>query len=93
MLEETKAGIVFSVKVIPKAHQSQIVGWENNILKIRIKAIPAKGEANTELIRFLSKTLGIAKSQIELIGGDTCRLKRLRITGIEMKKLQEVFST
>ncbi|MFN4173791.1 MAG: DUF167 domain-containing protein [Parachlamydiaceae bacterium] len=68
-----------AIKVIPKAHQSEIVGWENEALKIRLKAVPEKGEANNELIALLSKILGISKSRIELVSGFTSRQKKVKI--------------
>lgn len=71
-----------AVKITPKAGRNEIIGWENNELKIRIAALPEKGNANQELIKFLSKTLGLAKSQIELISGDKSRHKRLLIKGL-----------
>lgn len=71
--------IVISVKVIPNAKRNEIVGWENEELKIRIKAVPEDGKANEELIRFLAKTLKISKSQIEIVRGHTSRHKQLAI--------------
>lgn len=71
--------MILSVKVIPNAHKNQIVGWENGELKVRIAAIPEKGEANDELIAFLAKHFKIRKSSIQLISGATSRHKRLKI--------------
>jgi uncharacterized protein YggU (UPF0235/DUF167 family) len=51
-------------------------------LRVRIRGIPEKGKVNEELIAFLAKTLGIAKSRIEILSGHTSRLKRLKIEGI-----------
>jgi uncharacterized protein (TIGR00251 family) len=82
MTKQEDKGITLAVKVSPKASRSQIVGWENGELRIRLAAVPEKGEANRELIRFLAKELGIAKAQIELLSGDTSRHKRLFIRGL-----------
>ena len=59
--------LALTVKVIPNSKKSAIVGWQDDVLKIRIAAPPDKGKANAELISFLAKVLHIAKSQIELI--------------------------
>lgn len=79
--------IEIRVKVIPKSSHNEIVGWENEELKIRIKASPEKGKANEELISFLAKTLHIAKSQIEIVAGDKSRHKRIIIHGVDDIKL------
>ena len=57
------------IKVIPKSPKNEVTeimkdesGEET--IKIRIKAIPEKGKANTELIKFLSQELAIPKSNI-----------------------------
>jgi len=81
-------GVILAIKVIPKANRNEIVGIENDELKIRLAAVPEKGEANDELIKFLSKKFRVAKSQIELISGNTSRHKRLLIKGVTVEKLQ-----
>lgn len=47
-------------------------------IKIRIKAVPEKGKANEELIKFLSKELNIPKDQITIISGKSTQLKLVR---------------
>ena len=49
-------------------------------LKINIVSIPEKGKANQELIAWLAKKLGIAKSEISIISGELDRFKKLLIT-------------
>lgn len=88
-MQETKDGVIFGVKVIPKAHRNEIVGWENDELKVRIRAVPVKGEANQELLAFLAKVLHIAPSRITLLT-KTGRHKRMRIVGISPKDLEEI---
>ena len=77
MFQETKEGILFKIKVIPKATYHEIVGWETGELKIRLAAVPAKGEANEELIKFLAKQLAIGRSKICLVQGKTSRHKKI----------------
>ena len=48
--------------------------------KIRLKAVPEKGKANQELIKYLSKLLGVSKNQISIISGQTDHLKLLRLS-------------
>ncbi len=51
------------------------------LLKARVTAVPEKGKANKALIALVAKSLGIAKSSIDLVSGDTSRKKILRIDG------------
>jgi uncharacterized protein len=48
-------------------------------LEIRIAAVRDKGKANEELIAYLSSTLKIPKSQIEILSGSTAPRKRVKI--------------
>jgi uncharacterized protein (TIGR00251 family) len=77
------------VKVLPKTSREEIVGWEGDSLKIRLKAAPEKGEANKALIAFLSKTLGISKQSISIVSGETSRKKKLSLAGISQEELDE----
>ena len=70
---------LLEVYAAPKAHKSRVVGLHGDRLKIQLAAPPVDGAANVELIRFLSKTLDIPKSQLELTRGMTDRRKAVRI--------------
>jgi uncharacterized protein len=80
--------ITISVKVIPNSSKNSVVGCEDGVFKIRLRAIPEKGEANKALISFLSSLLEIPKSHIELIQGATSRLKRLALTNLSQEQLK-----
>lgn len=67
------------MKVIPKASKSEIIGWENEQLKVRLKAVPEKGKANEELIRVLAEYFNIPKSQITIIRGGKSRIKQVQL--------------
>ncbi len=68
------------LKVTPNAKKSEAVGWEDDpragrVLKLRIAAPPVEGKANKEVALFLSKWLGVPKSAVDLLRGETGRLK------------------
>lgn len=48
-------------------------------LKINVIAVPEKGKANQELVKFLGRLLRLPKSEIKLIGGETDRCKKLQL--------------
>jgi hypothetical protein len=74
--------LLLSVRVQPRSSKDEIVGPHGTeSLKVRITAPPVDGKANAHLIKFLAKSFGVAKSQVELVSGTTGRDKRLAITG------------
>ncbi len=70
------------VHVQPRAKKTEIVGMHGNAVKIRLQSPPVDGAANEELIRLLSKKLGVRRNDVELIGGVSSRRKRIRINGL-----------
>ena len=79
--QEKDGSISFKVQVVPRASRSEIVGEHDGALRVRIAAPPVDGAANEELIRTLARALGVARSAVEIIGGQTSRTKQLRVTG------------
>lgn len=59
----------------PRAGKSTFAGVYQDRLKIRISAAPVEGEANRECVDFLSKQLGVSRSEIRLAKGAQSRQK------------------
>jgi hypothetical protein len=81
-------GVTFTVKVTPRAARTQIEGWRENLLKVRLHAPPVDGKANTALIALLAETLKIPKGNIEIIGGETSRQKVICVKGLSTQDIQ-----
>jgi len=62
---------------------------DDGTLKIRVKSKPIEGKANEGLILFLSKTFDIPKRNVEIIGGEKNRNKRIRIQGLSRTEMQK----
>lgn len=58
----------FNVIVKTKSNSNKLVGFdkEKQAYSLNIKAVPEKGQANKEIIRFLSKLL---KKQVRIVRG------------------------
>lgn len=80
--------LVLRCLIQPKASRDEIIGVQDDRLKIRITAPPVDGKANTHLVRFLSDVIDVPRSRIELLSGDTGKRKTLRI--INMASLPAV---
>lgn len=71
-----------SVHVQPGAKQSSIVGWVDDVLRVRVAAPPVDGKANEALVSLLADALGIAKSKVRIQRGGTGRRKLVEIQGL-----------
>ena len=74
------------LRVTPNAGIDRIEGVElradgNAVLRLRVKAVPDRGKANVAVVALLSKALGMPKSAIRLVSGETARLKTVAIAG------------
>lgn len=77
---------MLTLRVTPNAGIDRIEGVElradgNAVLRLRVKAVPDKGKANAAVVALLSKALGVPKSAIRLVSGETARLKTVAIAG------------
>jgi uncharacterized protein (TIGR00251 family) len=87
---EKDGALIFMVRVVPRASKSEIVGEMDGALKIRVASPPVDGAANAELIKLLAKTFGVAKSRVEIIGGETSKTKQVKIINSTGEKLDAV---
>jgi hypothetical protein len=71
--------LVLTLHVQPGAKRTEIAGTHGEALKIRVKAPPVEGKANTELLRYLAAVFGVPLRQITLVHGDSSRHKVLRV--------------
>jgi uncharacterized protein len=86
-LEQTPEGVLLPVQAQPKARKNQIVGWHAGRLKVQVTQAPEKGKANQAILKLLAKSLGLKRSQIQLVSGDTSPQKLFCIEGISAEEL------
>lgn len=89
MKREPSEGVTFNVKVVPRAHRSEIVGMENDALKVRLNAPPVEGRANQALVELLAHALGVPRATIEIIRGASSRHKVVRVRGAPTEKIKD----
>ena len=73
---------ILSVRVTPRASKPGIGEWTCDpagrpFLEVRVSAAPAEGAANEEVVRHLAKALGLPKSSLTIVSGQSARLKRI----------------
>jgi uncharacterized protein len=80
LLAARAAAGTFRVKMIPKAHTTAIAGeLADGTLKVRVAAAPVRGKANAALCDFLARELGVARTSVEVVSGQTSTLKLVRV--------------
>ena len=81
-LTTTGTGVVFAVRVIPRAGRTEIAGVRGDALLVRLAAAPVDGAANEALIAYLSTVFSRPKRDITLVSGQAARDKRISIGGV-----------
>ncbi len=78
---KTGGRLALQIRVIPKSPRTQWAGeLGDGSLKVKLAAVPEKGKANEELIRFLAGEFGVRRQQVEIVAGATNPHKQVRIT-------------
>lgn len=75
-------GVELTLKVVPGASRSRIVGPLGDALKIQIAAAPEKGKANAAVKKLIAQTLGVTEKSVELVRGESQPRKTIRIEGV-----------
>jgi uncharacterized protein (TIGR00251 family) len=81
--------LVLSVRVVPKASKSEVVGEFDRALRVRIAAAPVEGAANDELVHLLARTFKVSRSSVEIVRGSNSRSKQVRVDGPDQKVLKQ----
>lgn len=71
--------LIIYLKVVPASGQQKWVIGKNGELKAYLKSQPEKGLANKELLKSLAKALKIPQEDVQLLSGDTARIKKIKI--------------
>ena len=87
---EQDGAIHFTVRVVPRASRSLIVGEHDGALRVRIAAPPVDGAANEELIRTLARSLDVPLRAVEITNGHASKLKHVRIHGVTCSHLERL---
>lgn len=97
LFDEGEDGIALRVHVQPGAGETKAMGRHGNALKIRVAAPPEKGRANEATVEYLADVLGLKKSEVEIVSGQTARQKKVSLKGIEapalVKRLDVLLAT
>lgn len=71
--------MVIDLSISPNAKRTEVVGWHDGALRLRLAAPPVDGAANDALRRWLAQETGLPLSRVELIRGATSRRKQFAL--------------
>ena len=75
---------VIAVRVTPRSSKPGIGSWRAGAdgreeLEVRVSAAPTDGEANAAVVKLLARELGVARSEVAIVNGETSRHKRIAL--------------
>jgi uncharacterized protein (TIGR00251 family) len=82
-LSETR----ISLHVYTNAPRNQVVGFSGGVLGVKVAAPPLKGQANRELVAFLSQLLGVSQGSLAILKGHTSRNKLIAVSGLSREEV------
>lgn len=87
-IEPRADGILLPVQAKPKAGRNALAGVHAGRLKVAVTAAPEKGKANAAVLDVLAAALGLKRSQLSLIAGETDPRKTVLVTGVTADDLR-----
>ncbi len=76
------------VRVAPSARRSELVGRLGDAWKLRVSAPPERGRANDEVVNLLAAELGLARSEIRVVAGQTTHDKVVEIDRLTLDEAE-----
>jgi uncharacterized protein (TIGR00251 family) len=79
-------GVRLAVRLTPRASRDDVDGVfvdadGRPVLRVRGAAPPVDGSANAALIVYIASALGLRKSDISIVSGETARVKLITLSG------------
>lgn len=87
-IKRVSGGVTFAVRVTPRSRKNEIRGADGQVLRIKLSAPPVEGAANAALCDFLAGALGVRKSAVTLVAGQTSRNKIVRVEGLTADRVR-----
>ena len=70
---------VLHIFLQPRASQNEWAGRHNGRIRLRVTAAPVDNQANRECVKFISKSLTTAKTNVKVVRGQTSCFKTVEI--------------
>jgi uncharacterized protein (TIGR00251 family) len=75
---------VLAIRVTPRSSKPGVGVWRAGAdgreeLEVRVAEAPTEGAANEAVVKLLAKALGVGRSEVAIVSGQTSRNKRIEI--------------
>lgn len=77
-----------AIQAQPGARRNAIAGVHDGRLKVAVTQVAEKGKANQQILKLLTEELGISKSSVSVVSGDTSSKKSILVTGLPLPELE-----
>lgn len=86
---DAREGALIRVRVTPRSGRQELTYDEQEEIRVRLKSPPLRGQANQELVKFLARSLGVGKRDVEIVSGSSSRRKTVRVRGLSAAQAQD----
>ncbi len=88
----SSASTVIHVRVIPRAHITELAGTRDGAFLVRVTAPPVDGAANEAVVALLASLFRIPRSSVRIVSGERARLKRVAIAGVAADRVRDILA-
>lgn len=88
-LTDTDSGAAVKIRAKTRAARDEILEVRGDALLVAVTDPPERGKANKAIVKILAKQLGLAKSNLTIISGQTHRDKRIAIAGLSARDVRD----
>ena len=79
-----------AIRVQPRAKRSEVAGERGGAVLIRVSAPPVDGKANEAVCRLIAERVGVPRSAVRIVRGESSRDKVVRIDGLSADEARTV---
>jgi len=77
-----------NLRVTPSASRDAVMGWQGDVLRLRVAAPAQRGKANQAVLRLLAAALGIERRRLRIVRGETSRQKVVSVDGLDEAEIR-----
>lgn len=77
------------VRLVPRASRNEVLGFRDEVLRVRVTAPPVEGKANAALCRLLASALGVGRDDVRIVAGPESRTKVVAVDGLSAAEVTQ----